>query len=141
MEEPIRQLEISLASNLSEARKVEKFIDDLIDEFGLPRHLYGKVGLCIVEATNNSLLYGNKLNPEKMITITAKQYINKISVTVEDEGEGFDYRHVPDPTTPENIMKATGRGLYLMSSLTDELLFHLNGRKVIMSFFLNKQNL
>ena len=138
MEEPIRQLEIFLASNLSEAWKVEKFIDDLIDEFRLPRSLCGIVRLCIVEATNNSLLYGNKLNPEKRITISAEQYINKVSVTVEDEGEGFDYCHLPDPTTCENIMKATGRGLYLMSTLTDELLFHLGGRKVIMSFFLNK---
>lgn len=72
-----------------------------------------------------------------MIRITAKQYINKISVTVEDEGEGFDYRHIPDPTISENLMKTTGRGLYLMSRLTDELLFDLNGRKVVMSFFLN----
>lgn len=63
MEEPIRQLEISLSSNLSEARKVEKFVDDLLDEFGLSRDVYGSVMVCIVEATNNSLLHGNKLNP------------------------------------------------------------------------------
>lgn len=135
---PIKQLKLSLNSTLSNFNKVEQFIDNLLDEFRVPQSLRGSVTLCVVEAVNNSLLYGNKLNPQKMITISAEQYLDKISVIVEDEGEGFDYRNIPDPTTPENIMKIAGRGLYLMSSLSDDLLFHLNGRKVIMSFFLNK---
>lgn len=136
---PLKQLKLSINSTLLNLSKVEGFIENLIDEFLLPKSLQGKVTLCIVEAVSNSLLYGNKLNAEKIITIHAEQYPDKISVIVEDEGEGFDYHNIPDPTTPENLMKVAGRGLYLMSSLSDELLFHLNGRKVIMSFFLNKQ--
>lgn len=58
-------------------------------------------------------------------------------ITVEDEGEGFDFSHIPNPTTPENLMKTTGRGLYLMMTLTDNLLFTRNGAKVEMTFVLN----
>lgn len=136
---PIKRSKLSINSTSSNFNKVERFIDNLLDEFRIPKSLRSNVTLCTVEAANNSLLHGNKLNPEKIITISAEQYPNKISVIVEDEGEGFNYRDIPDPTTPENITKVAGRGLYIMSSLSDELLFHLDGRKVIMSFFLDKE--
>ena len=55
-------------------------------------------------------------------------------MAVEDGGEGFDFNNIPDPTTPENLIKVTGRGLFLMKKLTNELLFVQNGSKVIMTF-------
>lgn len=66
--------------------------------------------------------------------IVAKLDEDKISVSVEDEGEGFDYENIPDPTLPDNIKKIAGRGLFLMKTLSDELEFEKGGAKVIMTF-------
>lgn len=132
----IKQLKCSLPSALSNFFKAENFIEQLVHEFQLPQYLTGRVNLCVIEAVNNSVLHGNKLNPDKMVRIIAEQYTDRICIIVEDEGNGFDYTHIPDPTAPENMLKACGRGLYLMSSLTDELTFQSNGSKVLMSFLL-----
>lgn len=121
---------------MNHIRKVENFIENLICEFKLPEELRGRITLSIVEAVNNAILYGNKQNPQKMVKIHAVRSNKKITVTIEDEGEGFDFNHFPDPTTRENSEKATGRGLYLMKSLTDELLFAKNGAKVMMTISL-----
>lgn len=55
-------------------------------------------------------------------------------ITIEDEGAGFDYTFIPDPTIPDNIGKTTGRGLYLIKALSDNLTFEKNGAKIILSF-------
>lgn len=136
----IKQLKCSLPSALSNLYKAERFIDRLIADFQIPSSLQGRISVAIVEAVNNSMLHGNKQNPEKMITILAEEYRDRITVIIEDEGEGFDCMDIPNPTVFENITQSSGRGLYLMSSLSDELTFYLDGRKVAMSFFLNKSS-
>lgn len=133
----MNKLELSIPSDLSNIPQAENFIEILINQYQLPEKLHGKISLSVIEAVNNAMLYGNKQNPSKMIKLTAVEGKQKIVITVEDEGEGFDFEHIPDPTTPENLMKISGRGLYLMVSLTDELLFAKNGAKVVMTFFLN----
>lgn len=133
----MNKLEFSIISTKDNINKVEKFIECLIEVFELPQSLCGKITLPIIEAVNNSILYGNKEDSRKLIKLTAIKDKEKIIITIEDEGEGFDFKNIPDPTTPENLMKTTGRGLYLMIHLTDELLFAKNGAKVVMTFFLN----
>ncbi len=128
----MKQLKYSLPSILSNLTKIESFIDKMIDEFQIPSSLQGRISLAVIEAVNNSILHGNKQNPEKTIAILAKKYRDRITVIVKDEGEGFDCTDIPDPTAP-------GKGLYLMSSLSDELTFHSSGSKVVMSFLLDKQ--
>ena len=102
----------------------------------MPEDIRGKITLSVIEAVNNSILYGNKQDLQKLVKLAAFKGCQKTIFTVEDEGEGFDFKNIPDPTTPENLEKATGRGLYLMTHLTDELLFAKNGAKVIMIFSL-----
>lgn len=93
--------------------------------------------MSVIEAVNNAIISGNKQNPQRTVKLKAIKNTKKVIVTVEDEGEGFDFKQIPDPTTLEMPMLATGRGLYLIVNLTDELSFARNGAKVIMSFFLN----
>ena len=134
----MNKLEFSIASARENLHLTEKFIENLIREFEIEKGLQGNVTLAVVEAVNNSILFGNKENPEKLVRLTAVKGTKKVVIIVEDEGEGFDFTKIPDPTTPDNLMKTTGRGLYLMIHLTDELLFAKNGAKVIMTFFLNQ---
>lgn len=133
----MNKLELYIASVRDNLHLVEGFIENIVETFELKENIRGKITLSIIEAVNNSILSGNKENPEKLVKLVAVKGKERIIVTVEDEGEGFDFKNIPDPTTPENLMKATGRGLYLMIHLTDELLFAKNGAKVVMTFFLN----
>ncbi len=96
----MKQLKYSFPSILPNLNKVESFIDTMIDEFQIPSSLQGRISLAVVEAVNNSILHGNKQNPEKMIAILARKYRDRITVIVEDEGKGFDYADIPDPTAP-----------------------------------------
>lgn len=132
----MNKLSLTIASELTNLREVEHFIEKTIKEFELPEDIRGNITLSIMEAVNNSILYGNKQNPQKLVKLAAFKGRQKAVFTIEDEGEGFDFKSIPDPTTPENLEKATGRGLYLMTHLTDELLFAKNGAKVIMIFSL-----
>ena len=69
-----------------------------------------------------------------MITVIAEKVNNQFRVTVNDEGDGFDYTNIPDPTLPDNIDKIAGRGLYLMKTLSNELIFENNGASVTLVF-------
>lgn len=130
------KLSLTITSNLNNIREVENFIEKTIEEFKIPENLKGKITLSIVEAVNNSILYGNKQNSQKLVKLAVVRSCKKVIYTVEDEGEGFDFMNIPDLTALENSEKTTGRGLYLIMHLTDELLFAKNGAKVIMMFSL-----
>lgn len=134
----MNKLKLSISSELGNIKQVENFIENLIGEFQLDEKLRDKVALSVVEAVNNAILFGNKQDSLKVVKLVAIKNAKKVIVTVEDEGEGFDFNHIPVPTTPDKLMQVTGRGLYLMNSLTDELLFAKNGAKVIMVFNLNQ---
>lgn len=128
------KLEISISSEIGNIVKVENFIDSFAGYFNLQPKVMGKISLSIIEAVNNAILSGNKRQPDKKVTITAEKINKQFRVTVSDEGEGFDYSIIPDPTLPGNIDKDKGRGLYLMKTLSDELIFENNGSEVTLVF-------
>ena len=57
--------------------------------------------------------------------------------TIQDEGEGFDFNELKDPTAPENIEKPGGRGIFLIKHLSDDVKFEENGTKTVLSFYMN----
>lgn len=130
----MNKLELVISSEVSNIVKVENFIENLTGHFELPDDLYGKISLSLIEAVNNAILSGNKQQADKKVKIVAKLCDDKFMISVEDEGEGFDYENIPDPTLPDNIKKIAGRGLYLIKTLSDELEFEKGGAKVIMTF-------
>lgn len=82
------------------------------------------------EAVSNAILYGNREDPEKKVTIRARFAEDAVRVTVRDEGEGFDPGRVADPTRPENRNRTHGRGLFLLRSLMDEVRYNDRGNEV-----------
>lgn len=125
---------LSISSEVGNIIKVENFIESFSETFSLPPDLFGKISLSIIEAVNNAILSGNKLDASKQVCLEAWEENNKFHVSIEDEGQGFDYNHIPDPTLPDNILKDAGRGLYIMKTLSDELIFEKNGAKVTLIF-------
>lgn len=130
----MNNLSLTITSESGNIPKVENFIENLFNEFKLPKKLRGKITQSIIEAVNNAILHGNKQNPQKMVQLDAIKSYRKIIIMIEDEGEGFDCKNFPDPTIPNNPAKTAGRGLYLMRTLTDGLVFAKNGAKVVMIF-------
>jgi serine/threonine-protein kinase RsbW len=91
-------------------------------------HLNFRVGL--TEALSNAMLYGNSRDPSKRVRVEIAFQLGRIQARVTDQGRGFDPSSVPDPTTPENLAKPCGRGLFLMRQLMDEVWFNDRGNQV-----------
>ena len=126
--------QIFVPSKIENLRKVEKFIDEISSECKLSSELYGNILIATIEAANNAILHGNKLDENKNVHIKFKIEEKFLSIVVKDQGNGFDYSHIPDPTAPENLEKINGRGVFLMERLSDKILFSDNGSKVELLF-------
>ena len=133
----MNKLEITIPSKVNNLHMVENFIESFTTTFNLSSKLLGKISLAVIEAFTNAIKYGNSGDATKMVTVVAEKINNQLKVTLSDEGEGFDYSIIPDPTIPENIDKESKRGLFLMEKLSDELIFENNGATVIMIFITN----
>ena len=125
---------IKISSKIENLRKVEKVIDEISGEFHISEDLYGNILIAALEATNNAIMHGNKLDESKEVSIAFDLQNNVLRVKVDDEGIGFDYKHIPDPTAPENIENVNGRGIFLMEKLSDNLNFTRNGATVELEF-------
>ena len=125
---------ITIPSNVDSITLIERMVDDLSTAHCIDTELYGKVMLAVVEGVNNAVVHGNKLNPEKNVTVIYTIDQEYITFSIIDQGDGFDYAKVPDPTSSENIEKPHGRGIFLMNHLADQIEFYQNGSHIKMFF-------
>ena len=125
---------IKIQSSISNLSIVENAIDAITREAGINQENYGKILVSVMEAVNNAIVHGNKSDEKKFVDIKIILENSSMSVTVEDQGQGFKPTDVPDPTEPENIEKVNGRGVYLMRRLADEIKFNKKGNSVTMTF-------
>ncbi len=125
---------IRFNSDIKNINLVEKLIDDLSNRHSFNSDVYGKLLLAVVEGVNNAIVHGNKMDKGKEVEVSFVIEEDKVSFTIEDQGPGFDYTQVPDPTKPENLEKTHGRGIFLMHHLADEIEFENEGSKVTMEF-------
>lgn len=125
---------IFIESKIENINKIEKIIDDVSEEAKINSEVYGKVLIATVEAVNNAIVHGNKEDETKKVGVEFIVEKDSISIFIEDEGPGFNFYNVPDPTTPENIENIHGRGVYLMKHLADDVIFHDRGNRVEIVF-------
>ncbi|MBL4560443.1 MAG: ATP-binding protein [Labilibaculum sp.] len=121
-------------SELENITRVERLIDEISSSHNLSSEVYGKISVAIIEAVNNAILHGNQLDINKKVKIEYDIDDESISFVVGDEGKGFDFSNIPDPTLPENLEKTHGRGIFLMNHLADDIEFAENGAIVEMKF-------
>ncbi|WP_430811416.1 ATP-binding protein [Carboxylicivirga sp. 1411-1] len=134
MELTVNRIEFS--SETKNINIVEKLIDDLCLEYNLHNDIYGKLLLAVVEGVNNAIVHGNKLDRDKKVVVLYRIDNKAIEFTIIDEGTGFDYTNIPDPTKPENLEKTHGRGIFLMHHLADDIEFENEGSRVTMFFYI-----
>lgn len=133
----ISTIKIEIPSMLENIRMIESFIDNAKEEYKLDDGIYGNIMIAVTESVNNAIRHGNKLDPNKNVKLCLLLSENQITFLIEDEGEGFDYNDLPDPTSPENIEKPGGRGIFLMRHLADEVNFKDKGKLVELCFYMN----
>lgn len=125
---------IKISSKADNIHLVEKLIDTVCQEFKVNEDAYGNILIAVTEAVNNAINHGNQNNPNKFVDIEFQNANKKLIFSISDEGTGFNYNDLPDPTDPANIGKAGGRGVFLMKNLADSIEFLQNGKTVLLSF-------
>lgn len=130
------QIKIQIPSLVDNIRIVESFIDNAKERHEIDDDIYGNIMIAVTESVNNAIRHGNKEDQRKNVNLSMEMIDKRIKFIVEDEGEGFDFNHLEDPTAPENLENPGGRGIFLMKHLSDEVNFSNKGRKVELVFYM-----
>ncbi len=125
---------LKLTSKPGNVSKVEPFVEKLVSRYNLSPDKQCNILISLTEAVTNAIVHGNCKAEEKTVQVRSRKDRDCIAVRVTDEGSGFDFNSLPDPTTPENLCKCGGRGVFLMRQLSDNLRFYNNGSTVEMRF-------
>jgi serine/threonine-protein kinase RsbW len=133
----MKKIRIEIPSLNENVRMIESFIDNAREKFNLNDDIYGNIMIAVTEAVNNAIRHGNEGISTKNVALSLSMEENLIRFRVEDEGHGFDFHDLPDPTSPENLEKPGGRGIFLMKHLSDEVVFIEGGKVVELGFYIN----
>jgi len=127
---------IKIPSDIKKIRKViAKIINVLLERNVDKSHIFD-IRLSVEEAIINAIEHGNKKNKNLNVDITFVVDDEKIEIAVEDQGKGFDHTKMPDPTTDGNILRAHGRGVYLIHKLMDRVRHNDRGNRIKLTKFL-----
>lgn len=129
---------VEIANNSHLLKKASRELIDTLKDQGVVEEIIFDIHVAFEEALRNAMIHGNKLNPDKKVKVETEITPEELIISVEDEGEGFDVDKLPDPTVEENLLKESGRGVYLIRYLMDEVRFENGGRRVVMKKRLKK---
>ncbi|HAL83327.1 MAG TPA: ATP-binding protein [Mucilaginibacter sp.] len=125
---------LQLPSKQESITLLENLIEEIADKHKISEDTFANMMTCLSEVTINAIVHGNKLDPAKKVIINADVEARRIIWTVTDEGEGFDYNNLADPTAPENLENLTGRGVFIIKHLADQCIFNTKGNEVELHF-------
>jgi len=114
---------LTLPSTLSTVEIVETKATEYAEKAGFDEDTASQISMVSREAAVNAVLHGNKKDPGKKVHATFDLTADDLTIQVADEGEGFDATAVPDPLSPEGLLKPSGRGIFLMRAIMDEVHF------------------
>jgi serine/threonine-protein kinase RsbW len=111
----------TLESTLESVNQAEETARRIALQMGFAEEdVYG-ISMSVREAIINAVLHGNAYDPHKKVRVFFERKDGTLQVTVQDEGKGFDPDKVPNPLAPENLLKQSGRGVFLIRSYMDEV--------------------
>ena len=131
---------LEIESNPNNLLTVEEFVNYFARDIGIDESRMNGLMLSVTEATTNAIIHANKCDETKLVKINVKVDSGKVIITVKDEGIGFDPLKVPDPTEPENLLKDSGRGVYLMRFYMDDLKYNITSTGTETILILNLDN-
>ena len=126
---------LQLPSKFDSLTTVENFIDSLSEKYNFSDEIYANVLTCLSEVVIDSIIHGNKEEDANKVYLNLEVVEGKrLIFDVADEGEGFDFNGLPDPTAPENIESLSGRGVFIVKRLADQCIFNSKGNEVELHF-------
>jgi serine/threonine-protein kinase RsbW len=125
---------LELKSHPKNISAIEPYINQVVEAYDVDREMYGNILISLTEAVNNAIMHGNDGDEDKMVRVGLKKNNKNLVFSISDDGAGFNYDDLPDPTAPENILKLGGRGIFLMKQLADLVIFSDKGNTVEIQF-------
>lgn len=125
---------LTLASDTSNINQVQQLVDQLTRRYRLDQEKHDNLLISLTEAVTNAIVHGNKQDRSKLVRIHCNQVSEGIAILVSDQGCGFNFDSLPDPTSPERICECGGRGVFLMHQLCDRMRYIDGGSTVEMRF-------
>ena len=122
-----RVVELSLPSSMQHVYLLDVVVTEILRDADFPEEVREQINLAAIEAGTNAIKHGNKEDPLKRAVILFCLDEDKLTIIIEDEGDGFTRKEVADPLDPENLLKSSGRGLFLMEACMDSVTYEANG--------------
>lgn len=132
-----KRLTLKCISDPKEISKIEKFLEDVNVVARLDDGAFYRLLVATTEAVNNAIVHGNKSDPGKQVCVNCDIVNSSIYVYVKDEGPGFDPDSIPNPTEKDNLMRPSGRGVFLMRTLMDDVRFHFTEEGTVVELILD----
>ena len=124
METKKNRVQIDIRSSFEMVDLVQVVFESLSSEVGFDPEASHWMSVAIRESVTNAVRHGNKLDASKRVIVRFEYEAGEFSVSVQDEGEGFDPDAIPDPLAEENLLRASGRGIFFMKNFVDEVTYH-----------------
>ncbi len=132
----MKEFNIKIPSIIDNLRIVESFIDNAKENYNISDDQYGNIMIAVTESVTNAIIHGNDAQKDKNVFLSIEELDQQkqIAFEIKDEGSGFDFMNLPDPTSPENLEKPGGRGIFLISNLCDRFSFENKGASIKLFF-------
>lgn len=122
---PENNYHLEIESSPKNLITVEEFVNYFAVDLNVNKEKIPGLLLSVTEASTNAIIHANKGDETKLVTIDVTKQDNQLIIRVKDQGKGFDPAKIPDPTETENLLKDSGRGIYLMRVYMDDLKFNV----------------
>jgi serine/threonine-protein kinase RsbW len=129
--------ELKIRSVETDLVQVEKFIDEICDNYHISNRYYGNITIAIEEAVRNGIIHGNKMDRGKTVKISFESRPKGLLFRIEDEGNGFNVKEIPNPL---ETGRNTGNGLFIIKSLADKVKFNSSGNTIEILFSISSIN-
>jgi len=113
-----------LDSTLETVDNAEQTASRIASESGFGEDEVMQIAMAVREAAVNAVLHGNAYDPEKKVELEFQRTKRALVIIIRDQGKGMDLTKIPDPLAPENLLKTSGRGIFLIRSFMDEVEIH-----------------
>jgi serine phosphatase RsbU (regulator of sigma subunit)/anti-sigma regulatory factor (Ser/Thr protein kinase) len=123
--------QLLMASTFNDIEKISSIVLRDMDRCGFKDKEIKQFKICIFEMITNALIHGNRGDASKKVFVFYKVALASATVSVVDEGEGFNYRQLPDPLLPQNRIKDHGRGIFIVRHYMDEVQFNVKGNRIL----------
>jgi len=115
--------QLVIESDLNKIKDVEQLTEKIADYMKFPEDDKDSLAIAVTEIVGNAINHGNQKNKDKKVTVDFEYKNDTIAVTINDEGKGFDVNKIENPLEPENLLKESGRGIFIVRALMDEVEF------------------